>query len=93
MGRPTKFDGMMHDVCVGLGFCGDVIDGTLRHIVDYIPESGSVSADQFSSWVLAAEGMPSEVGDPFWSEIRAVFVRHMNAEIIDAETLRGQIYK
>ena len=84
---------MMHDVCVGMGFCGRIDDGEPRHVVDFIPKSGAVSADQFASWVLKAEGMPSETGDPFWNDLRAVFVKHMNSETIDAELLTGQVYK
>ena len=93
MGRPTKFDGMMHDVCVGMGFCGGVVDGEPRHVVDYIPASGVVTADQFASWVLEAEGMSSKKGDPFWSDLRAVFVKHMGSEAIGAEALKGGLYR
>ncbi len=84
---------MMHDICVGMGFCGDIIDGKPSHVIDYIPKSGVVHADQFASWVLEAEGMPSQAGDPFWDDLRAVFVKHMKGETVDADVLTGQIYR
>ena len=93
MGRPTKFDGMMHEVSAGMGFCGGVVDDEPRHVIDYIPLSGVVTADQFASWVLEAEGMSSERGDPFWSDLRAVFIKHMGSEAIGAEALKGGLYR
>ena len=93
MGRPTKFDGMMHKVSVGMGFCGSVVDGEPRHVIDYIPNYGSVTADQFASWVLEAEGMPSGPDEPFWSGLRAVFVEYMGSEIVDAQDLKGGLYR
>ena len=84
---------MMHDVCVGMGFCGGVVDGESRHVVDYIPISGVVTADQFASWVLEAEGMSLERGDPFWSELRAVFVKHMGSAAVDSDALKGGLYR
>ena len=93
MGRPTKFDGMMHDVCVGMGFCGGVVGGEPRHVIDFIPKSGVVTADKFASWVLEAEGMASEPGDPFWFGLREVFVKHMGSEAVGAEALKGGPYR
>ena len=93
MGRPTKFDGMMHEVCVGMGFCGSVVNGQPRHVIDYIPNSGTVAADQFASWLLEAEGMPSEPSEAFWSDLRAIFVKHMGHETVDAQDLKGGIYR
>ena len=83
----------MHKVCVGMGFCGSIVDGKPRHVVDYIPNSGSVTADEFASWVLEAEGMPSEPGEPFWYGLRDVFVEHMGSETVDAQELVGGLYK
>lgn len=84
---------MMHDLRAGMGFCGGVVDGEPRHVIDYIPESGVVTADQFASWVLEAEGMASEPGNPFWSDLRQVFVIHMGCEAVGAEALKGGLYR
>ena len=47
MARPNKFDGMLHEYCVILGFCGSVRDCKPLHVTDFIPETGQVSADEF----------------------------------------------
>lgn len=93
MGSPKKFDGMMHKVCVGMGFCGSVVDGEPRHVMDYFPKSGRVTAEQFASWVLEAEGMPSEQGEPFWYGLRDVFIEHMGSETVNVRDLQWGLSK
>jgi hypothetical protein len=95
MGRPNAFDGMMHEFCVGIGFCGCVKDGKPLHVTDFIPEAGPVSADEFVRWLITADGLdPDQLGP---SEIRrwipklkAVFVKHMGADVIDASNLHSE---
>jgi hypothetical protein len=36
MGRPHAFDGMTHEFCVKLGWCGCVKDGKPLHVSDLI---------------------------------------------------------
>ena len=81
----------MHELCVGLGFCGSVVDGKPRHVTDYIPDEGIVTADQFVDWLLVAEGF-----DPYerssevkcWKlELKSVFIRHMKSETVDAKEI------
>lgn len=88
MGRPTAFDGMMHEICVGMGFCGSIVDNQPCHITDFIPKTGQVSADQFVLWVLRAEGM-SDLGsqNEYYESLKAVFLKHMKADNVDAQTL------
>jgi hypothetical protein len=79
---------LMHEVCVGLGWCGGP-----RHVGDYIPESGSVTADQFVEWLLEAEDAdPYDLGK--WQKhkdrLREAFVRHMGSEVVDASALKWQ---
>ena len=92
MGRPNKFDGMMYELIVGLAWdCRCFKNGEPVNIRDFIPETGSVSADQFARWVIMAEGL-----DPAQKkyrrripELKAVFVKHMGAEVVDASRLRS----
>ena len=95
MGRPNAFDGMMHEFCVGIGFCGCVKDGKPLHVTDFIPEAGPVSADEFARWLIMADGLDPD--QPSASEIRrwipklkAVFVKHMGADVIDASNLHSE---
>ena len=95
MGRPNSFDGMMHEFCVGLGWCGCVKAGKPLHVTDFIPETGPVSADQFARWLIIADGLDPE--ELCASELRrwlpqlaAVFVKHMGADVIDASKLRSK---
>jgi hypothetical protein len=88
MGRPNKFDGMMHEFCVGLGFCGGERNGEPLHVTDFIPESGPVSADDFAKWLLTADGLDPD--DRHWIvRLKAVFIRHMGADVVDASMLRS----
>ena len=88
--RSGAYEQLMHEVCVGMGYCGSVIDGEPRHVDDYIPESGPVTAQQFVDWVFLAEGL-----DPFGSshadEMRKLFVKHMGAEVVDAGQLKWHL--
>ena len=95
MGRPNVFDGMLDEVCVKLGWCGCVKNGKPLHVTDFIPETGPVSADQFARWLIMADGLDT---DQPTSEIRrsihrlkAVFVKHMGADVVDASSLRSGI--
>jgi hypothetical protein len=95
MGRPNAFDGMMHEFCVKLGWCGCVKDGKPLHVSDFIPETGAVSADEFARWLITADGFdPDQLSASdarHWiSQLKAVFVKHMGADVIDASNLRSE---
>ncbi|MEM7571085.1 MAG: hypothetical protein AAF337_14940 [Pseudomonadota bacterium] len=88
MGQPTAFDGMMREICVEMGFCGSVVDEQPRHVTDFIPKTGQVSADQFVLWVLKAEGMSNlGVYNEHYESLKAVFLKHMKGDTVDAQTL------
>ena len=95
MGRPNAFDGMMHEFCVGLGWCGCVKDGKPLHVTDFIPETGPVSADEFARWLIMADGLdPDQLSVSeirrWIPQLKAVFVKHMGADVIDASNLRSE---
>jgi hypothetical protein len=93
MGKPNKFDGMMHELCVRLGWCGCIKDNKPLHVTDFIPASGLVSADEFAKWIIMADGIdPDQVSNDIkrWmSQLKTVFVKHMGADNIDASQLRS----
>ena len=87
MANGSAFDRLLHEVCVGLGYCGSVVDGEPLHVSMFIPDAGPVSADEFVAWVLRAEGFePTELQHA--GEIRHAFVRHMGSDIVDARLLK-----
>lgn len=87
MAKPTIFDCMMHDYCVGKGYCGSVIDGKPSHVTLFIPEHGLVTADQFVTWLLKAEGVYN--GDiKVRKELIKIFKKHMKSYEVDASILR-----
>jgi hypothetical protein len=93
MHRPTKFDGMMHEFVVGLGWSARTVkDGKLVHLRDFIPDTRSVTADQFVEWLILLDGVENMVGSSqlkrWRRELKAVFVKHMGAEVVDATQLR-----
>ena len=94
MGRPNTLDGMMHEFCVGLGWCGCVKDGKPLHVSDFIPEAGPVSADEFARWLIMADGLdPDQLSASeirrWMPQLKAVFVKHMGADVIDASNFRS----
>lgn len=92
MSKPTKFDGMMHEFCVGYGWCGAIVDGKDLHVTDFVPESGIVTADQFVCWLIKADGLdPEELSSQVkkWQkDLRAVFIKHMGSDAVDAAELQ-----
>ena len=78
---------MMHDFCVNKGWCGSVIDGQASHVTNFIPESGIVTADQFITWLMKAEGVdPSDIRKR--KHLIQVFIKHMGSYRVDASALR-----
>jgi hypothetical protein len=95
MGRPNAFGGMMHEFCVKLGWCGCVKDDKPLHVSDFIPETGPVSADEFARWLIMADGLdPDQLSVSefrrWMPQLKAVFVKHMGADVIDASNLRSE---
>jgi hypothetical protein len=89
--RPNAFDGMMHEFCVKLGWCGSARDGKRLHVSDFIPEAGPVSADQFARWLITAEGLdPDQRSASELKQLTSVFTKHMGTDVVDAGTLRSQ---
>jgi hypothetical protein len=81
-----NFDRLLREICVGLGYCGSVVNGQALHVSDFIPQDGPVSADEFVWWVMRAEGFePGE--SPHERQIRDAFIRHMGGEVVDARLL------
>ena len=95
MGHTNAFDGMMHEFCVKLGYCGSVKDGKPLHVSDFIPKTGPVSADPFAKWLIAADGFDLDGFSTsqlarLRSRLSAVFVKHMGADVVDASNLRSE---
>ena len=90
MNDKSAYNALLNEVCVGLGFCGSVVDGQPLHVDQFVPEHGAVSADQFVEWVFRAEGWSPEEGaaSSHAAELRKAFVRHMGAEAVDARQLK-----
>ena len=87
MAKPTIYNGMMHEYCVKQGWCGSVIDGEPSHVSNFIPEKGLVSADQFVTWLMKAEGVDqSDIGKR--RNLIKIFIKHMGAYKVDATLLR-----
>lgn len=88
----AAYDALLARVCVGLGFCGCLKEGTPLHVDAFIPPTGPVTADQFVEWVLLADNMNPNTEEPRLVElkrrIRDAFVENMGAEVVDATLLR-----
>ena len=95
MADPTAFDALMFEVCVEKGWCGSIVDGQPLHVVDFLPESGEVTADQFAGWLFAADGVDPDEDRAKWQShldgLRDAFVRHMGAETADVGRLTANV--
>jgi len=92
MERTSGYNALMDEVCIGMGFCGSVIDNQPLHVNMFVPESGPVSADQFIEWLFKAEGMTrGHHVSRHKAALRAAFVRHMGSDVVDAGMLKGDI--
>ena len=80
----------MNRVCVGMGWCGCMKDGRPLHVRDFIPRSGSVSAQQFAEWLILADGCNPST--PKWAKskqkIIVAFQDIMGADVVEANELR-----
>lgn len=62
------------------------------HVTDYIPKYGNVSADEFSEWVMLADGCGPETNlafrDRHKHHMEVAFIKYMGAEVVPAQNLR-----
>lgn len=88
----SGYDAQLHEVCVGLGWCGGGVDGEPRHVGMFIPTSGPVTAGQFVDRLFQAEGMDPSDEPERWLKhkkaLREAFIRHMGGEVVDARALK-----
>jgi hypothetical protein len=79
---------MMHDYCAERGWCGSVVNGEASNVRDFIPSQGLVSADQFVTWLLKAEGENQTAIHHRRKELVDVFIKHMGSYKVDAALLK-----
>jgi hypothetical protein len=95
MSGSTNYNSLMHEVCVERGWCGSILDGKPTHVDDFIPANGTVSAAQFVDWLFLADGMDPNAEPARWQAhkegLRAVFVRHMGSDVVDASRLKWEL--
>lgn len=88
----TGYDALMHEVCAVWGFCGCIKESRPLHVDFLIPPEGPVTADQFVEWVFLADNLNPNSEPERWKRqkaaIRAAFVEHMGAEVVDARRLQ-----
>ncbi|MEM8985595.1 MAG: hypothetical protein AAGC95_02635 [Pseudomonadota bacterium] len=92
MSTKPDFDALMHEICVGMGFCGCIKRGSPLHVTSFIPSTGVVSADQFAEWVFLADNLNPNTDRKSWgnhkNKLKSAFLRHMGAETVDAKSLQ-----
>jgi hypothetical protein len=85
--RNPNYARLLNRICVGLGYCGSIVDGKPRQVDDFIPAEGPVAAREFAAWVILAEGLDPPT-DPHERAIRNAFVEHMGANVVNATQLK-----
>lgn len=95
MNGSKNYNCLMHEVCVERGWCGGIVNGKPTHVDDFIPVSGPVSTEQFVDWLFLADGVDPKAEPDKWQshkdELKAAFVRHMGADVIDAVRLKWDL--
>ena len=90
MKSKSPYDALLDEICVGLGFCGTVVNGEPLHVSMFVPANGPVTADEFVGWVFRAEGWSADEAavSSYAADLREAFVRNMGAEAVDAKQLK-----
>jgi len=95
MSGNLNYNALMHEVCVDCGWCGGIVNSEPSHVDDFIPETGSVSAEQFVNWLFQADGVDPLSDRAKWTKhqdrLREAFVRHMGADVVDASALKWDV--
>ena len=89
----TAYNRLMREVCVGRGWCGGIVDGEPSHVDDFIPETGTVTADEFIDWLFKADAYDPALEPPdrvaaFRTDLFDLFVEIMGARQVDASQLK-----
>lgn len=93
MQKKTGYTHLLQTVCVDLGFCGCVKDGKPLHVHDFIPQEGTITADDFVEWVFLADAL--DLTDRITRQstsrkaIREAFVKHMGGDEADASEFKA----
>ena len=91
-GETSAYNRLMHEVCVGHGWCGGIVDGAPSHVDDFVPEKGPVTADQFVDWLFLAEGVDLVEEHDRWADQKTAligaYVRHLGSDRVDASRLK-----
>ena len=94
MGNPN-FNTLIHEVCVGSGWCGGIVNDKPSHIDDFIPEAGLVSAERPVECLFQAVGVDPSSEPAKWARhkdaLREAFVRHPGADIVDASAQKWDV--
>ncbi|MDP3458916.1 MAG: hypothetical protein Q8S09_06540 [Hyphomonas sp.] len=87
-----QFERLMHRVCVDHGWCGAIhADGVDRHVHDYFPAEGIVTAGQFAEWAILADeedpDSPMSIERGWRATLAAIFIECFGTDAVDARQL------
>lgn len=88
--HPSAFDRLLWDTCANGGWCGGLVDGKPTHVTDLLPETGTITAQEFARLAIRADGWPESepVPDKHLRWLEAKFIEHLGAPIVNADDLR-----
>ncbi|MEM8726336.1 MAG: hypothetical protein AAGE86_12520 [Pseudomonadota bacterium] len=86
MSKPGRYDGMLHEYCVGCGYCGGSV-----HVNDLLPKQGKIDAHAFVLLLLQAEH-DGEASDTYqyhehFKGLVSIFEKHFGAGEVDLSLL------
>lgn len=82
----VRYDKLLDDICIRLGFCGSFVDGQALRACHFLPASRTLTADDFADASFRAEGWAPDGSEAqtFRSRVRDAFVQHMGELQVDA---------
>ncbi len=90
-----RYDGLIEEMCLGLGFCGSIFNRRSWHVDDLIPKKGVLTAKRFAQLVLEAERMQSSLQSSDYKKygpsLENAFERHFRKRVIHLQELHRAV--
>lgn len=89
MDNLTRFDELLHEICVKWGYCGCSKNDTTINVSLLIPSNGPITSELFTTLVLIADDVNPYISTEKSIETRngieRAFVKYMGGETVDAK--------
>jgi len=87
--HPSPTDRLLWEICLKGGWCGGLVEGEPTHVLDLLPASGDVTAEEFATLTMRADGWPSSepLEEKHLRWLQDKFVEHLGGPSADVALL------